>query len=440
MPDTTPQIPATWIPVLDCHNDLPFALREKAGYDAQRLDRVRDELHTDLVRLRDGGVGAQFWSAWVPSSIPQEDAVVATLQQIDTIRRLIAAYPPTLQAARTADDVEAALASGRIASLIGLEGGQSIADSLAVLRQMFHLGARYMTLTHNDDLAWATAATGAAEAQAEADGAPGSPGARSPRGLTDEGRAVVAEMNRLGMLVDLSHTNERTQLDALECSRVPSLFTHSSVQAVNPHPRNVTDRVLERIAATDSGLGLTFVPAFVSSRVRQWVLDRAQARIDLGIDDPDRPVSLTRPYWVPAAPRPGQGCEEVRAHNDAHRVDYGYGDTDAEVPAASAARLAAWEDAHPEPHATLEDVVAHLEAAREAVGITRIGLGGDYDGTATLPTGLEDVSRYQDLLSRLADRGWSRQDLEALAFRNVLRIMRAAEDGAEGTVDAAPRV
>ncbi|SMY12679.1 membrane dipeptidase [Brevibacterium jeotgali] len=428
------------IPVLDCHNDLPFALREKAGYDVQRLNQVREELHTDLVRMRRGGVGAQFWSAWVPSSIPQEDAVVATLQQIDAIHRLTAAFPETLQPARTADDVESALATGRIASLIGLEGGQSIADSLAVLRQMFHLGARSMTLTHNDDLAWATAATGAAEAQAEADGTAGSPGARSTCGLTGEGLAVVAEMNRLGMLVDLSHTNERTQLDALGASTVPTLFTHSSVQSVNPHPRNVTDRVLERIAATDSVLGLTFVPAFVSSDVRQWILDRSQARIDLGIDDPNRSNSLTRPYSMPAAPRPGQSCEDARAHNTAHHAGFDYGDTDAEVPPAAAARLADWEVAHPEPRATLDGVVAHLEAAREAVGITRIALGGDYDGAATLPAGLEDVSRYQDLLHALADRGWSRGDLEALAFRNVLRVMRAAEDGADEPAEAAPQV
>lgn len=435
MAEPTPQIP-----IIDCHNDLPFALREKAGYDVQRLDQVREELHTDLVRMRRGGVGAQFWSAWVPSSIPQEDAVVATLQQIDAVHRLTAAYPEILQPARTADDVDSALAAGRIASLIGLEGGQSIADSLAVLRQMFHLGARYMTLTHNDDLAWATAATGAAESQAEADGISGSPGARSTRGLTDEGLVVVAEMNRLGMLVDLSHTNERTQLDALDASTVPTLFTHSSVQSVNPHPRNVTDRVLERIAATDSVLGLTFVPAFVSTDVRQWILDRAQARIDLGIDDPHRTNSLTRPYSMAAAPRPGQSCEDVLAHNAAHHAGFDYGDIDVEVSPAAAARLADWEAAHPEPQASLEDVVAHLEAAREAVGITRIALGGDYDGTATLPTGLEDVSRYQDLLHALADRGWSRDDLEALATRNVLRVMWAAEDGADGPVDAAPHV
>ena len=424
MRDTSP------IPVLDCHNDLPFALRERAGYDVTGLDREREEFHTDLVRLRRGAVGAQFWSAWVPSSIPQEDAVVATLQQIDAIHRLTEAYPRVLQAAHTADDVEAAFASGRIASLIGLEGGQSIADSLAVLRQMLRLGARYMTLTHNDDLDWATAATGAHETQAEVDGLPGAPGGRSPRGLTDEGLAVVAEMNRLGMIVDLSHTNERTQLDALEASRVPTLFTHSSVQAVNPHPRNVTDRVLERIAATDSVLGLTFVPAFVSPALLEWTRDRAQVRVDLGIDDPDRPISVTRPFHMPSAPRPGQTCEEVRAHNAAHHVDYAYGDTDAEIPPAAAARLAAWEEAHPQPQATLAEVVAHLEAAREAVGITRIGLGGDYDGTMSLPVGLENVSCYQDLLQELSGRGWSRSDLEALAHGNVLRVMRAVEDGA----------
>lgn len=425
MADTTAAIP-----VLDCHNDLPFALRERAGYDVERLDTERNEFHTDLVRLRRGGVGAQFWSAWVPSSIPQEDAVVATLQQIDAIHRLTSAYPSIMQAAHRADEVEAAFAAGRIASLIGMEGGQSIANSLAVLRQMFQLGARYMTLTHNDDLDWATAATGGYETQAEVDGLPGAPGGRSPRGLTDEGEAVVREMNRLGMIVDLSHTNERTQLDALDVSGVPALFTHSSVQAVNPHPRNVTDHVLEEIAATDSVLGLTFVPAFVSPALLEWTRERAQVRIDVGIDDPDRPTSLTRPYHMPRAPRPGQTCEEVRVDNAQNHVDYAYGDTVAEVSPAAAARLAEWEAAHPEPQATRGEVVAHLEAAREAVGITRIGLGGDYDGTASLPVGLEDVSGYQGLLHELSDRGWSRSDLEALAHGNVLRVMRAAEDGA----------
>ena len=431
MPDSTAPVP-----VLDCHNDLPFALRDRAGYSVDGLDRRREEFHTDLVRLREGGVGAQFWSAWVPSSIPQEDAVVATLQQIDAIHRLEAAYPDALHAARTSGDIESALAAGSIASLIGLEGGQSIANSLAVLRQMFHLGARYMTLTHNDDLDWATAATGAHEAQAEVDGLPGAPGGRSPRGLTDEGLAVVAEMNRLGMIVDLSHTNEQTQMDALAASRVPTLFTHSSVQSVNPHPRNVTDRVLERIAATDSVLGLTFVPAFVSPELLEWTQERARVRIDLGIDDPTQPLRLTRPYHMPRAPRPGQSCEEVRVDNLQNHVDYAYGDSEAEASPSAAAGLAAWEEAHPQPRATLDQVVAHLEAAREAVGITRIGLGGDYDGTSTLPDGLGDVSRYQDLLHTLSDRGWSRDDLEAVAHRNVLRVMRAVEDGA----DAQPEV
>lgn len=431
MPETT-----DLIPVLDCHNDLPFALRDRAGYSVAGLDAHREEFHTDLGRLRRGGVGAQFWSAWVPSSIPQEDAVVATLQQIDAIHRLTAQYPHDLQPARTAAEVETALTAGRIASLIGLEGGQSIANSLAVLRQMVELGARYMTLTHNDDLDWATAATGAAERQAEADGLPGAPGARSTRGLTDEGRAVVAEMNRLGMIIDLSHTNEQTQRDALAASRVPTLFTHSSVQSVNPHPRNVTDRVLEQIVTTDSVLGLTFVPAFVSPALLEWTRERAQVRIDLGIDDPSAPISLTRPYQMPDAPRPGQSCEDVRAENARNHVEYTYGDTDAEATPEAAAALAAWEASHPEPQATLAEVVAHLEAAREAVGITRVALGGDYDGTSSLPVGLEDVSCYQDLLHALSDRGWSRSDLEALAHGNVLRVMRAVEDGAEAASGA----
>lgn len=418
------------IPVLDCHNDLPFALREEAGYSVERLDEVRSEFHTDLVRLRKGGVSGQFWSVWVPSSIPQSEAVVATLEQIDAVHRMVAAYPQDMQIALTAAQVREAFAAGKVASLMGMEGGQSIANSPAVLREMYALGVRYMTLTHNDDLEWATSATGVREAEAEAAGAPGAPGGRSDIGLTEEGRAVVAEMNRLGMMVDISHTNERTQLDALECSTAPVFFSHSSVQSVNPHPRNVTDRVLEQVAAKDAVLGVTFVPGFVSPAVHGWNQERAALIRDLTGADPDSPLSVTRPYWMPAAPRAHQCCEEVAAANAKDRVSYEYGDSGEEMPEEVAKKLAAWEEANPQPVATMADVVAHIEAAREAVGVDRLALGGDYDGTGSLPEGLEHVGCYQDLFAELSSRGWSEKDLRKLGAENVLGLMERVEAAA----------
>jgi len=344
-------------PVFDGHNDLPEALRSGAGHSVAKLAVVRPEFQTDLVRLKQGGVGAQFWSAWVPATLTGGEAVRGTLEQIDAIHRLIAAYPDRLAFAVTGDDVRAAWAAGRIASLIGVEGGHSIGGSPAVLRMFARLGARYMTLTHSDNVPWADSATDEPNVG----------------GLSDEGRAVVALMEQLGVIVDLSHVAATTMRDALDVASRPVLFSHSSAFAVTPHPRNVPDDVLERLGANGGVVQATFVPWFVSTALYEW--DQA-----------------------------------ARAHADGM--------------ALSDAR-AAWEADHPRPHATLDDVVAHVQHLREVAGIDHIGLGGDFDGVDYQPDGLEDVSCYPRLLEALAARGWSAGDLARLTGRNVLQVLDA---------------
>ncbi|MFJ9798563.1 dipeptidase [Streptomyces sp. NPDC101145] len=358
-------------PVVDGHNDLPWALREKAGYDLDRLDVAADQtgrLHTDLPRLRAGGVGAQFWSVYVRSDMAGDDAVSATLEQIDSVDRLLERHPSELAAALTADDMEAARARGRIASLKGAEGGHSINNSLATLRALYALGVRYMTLTHNDNIAWADSATDV------------------PRvgGLSAFGREVVREMNRLGMLVDLSHVAATTMRDALDTSEAPVIFSHSSSRAVCDHPRNIPDDVLERLPANGGVAMATFVPKFILPEAVEWT-----ARAD----------------------------ENLRAHGFHHL------DTSPE-----AMRLhAAFEEAHPRPVATAATVADHLDHMREAAGIDHIGIGGDFDGTAFTPEGLDDVSGYPNLIAELLARGWSRTDLAKLTWHNAVRVLRDAE-------------
>ncbi|WP_436944144.1 dipeptidase [Streptomyces sp. SudanB25_2051] len=358
-------------PVVDGHNDLPWALREKAGYDLDRLDVAADQtgrLHTDLPRLRAGGVGAQFWSVYVRSDMAGDDAVSATLEQIDCVDRLLERHPAELAAALTADDMEAARARGRIASLKGAEGGHSINNSLATLRALYALGVRYMTLTHNDNIAWADSATDV------------------PRvgGLSAFGREVVREMNRLGMLVDLSHVAATTMRDALDTSEAPVIFSHSSSRAVCDHPRNIPDDVLERLPANGGVAMATFVPKFILPEAVEWT-----ARAD----------------------------ENLRAHGFHHL------DTSPE-----AMRLhAAFEEAHPRPVATAATVADHLDHMREAAGIDHIGIGGDFDGTAFTPEGLDDVSGYPNLIAELLARGWSRTDLAKLTWHNAVRVLRDAE-------------
>lgn len=380
-------------PVFDGHNDLPVALRARSGGSVEGLADGRPDLHTDLPRLRAGGVGAQFWSVYVSSTLPEPEAVVATLEQIDAVYRLAARYPETLRIAYTAAEVEKAFAEGRIASLLGVEGGHSLAESSGVLRSYARLGVRYVTLTHNDNTSWADSATD-------------EPGVG---GLDATGRAIVAELNRAGILVDLSHVAESTQRAALAVSTSPVLFSHSSARALNDHPRNVADGVLELLRGNGGVIQLTFVPYFVSAEVADWGRAFQDERTRLGLP--------ALPWSWPRAPRPGEDPARVAAEH-------------AETSTAPDDRLRAWLDAHPRPEVTVAQVADHVEHAREAAGVDHIGLGGDYDGVDHQPTGLADVSGYPVLLRELADRGWSRPELEALTGRNVLRVLRTAEERA----------
>ncbi|MEU6101389.1 dipeptidase [Streptomyces flaveolus] len=357
-------------PVVDGHNDLPWALREQVRYDLDARDIAEDQsahLHTDLARLRAGGVGAQYWSVYVRSDLP--GAVTATLEQIDCVQRLIDRHPGELRAALTAADMEAARAEGRIASLMGAEGGHSIDNSLATLRGLYALGVRYMTLTHNDNVAWADSATD-------------EPGVG---GLSAFGREVVREMNREGMLVDLSHVAATTMRDALDTSTAPVIFSHSSARAVCDHPRNIPDDVLERLPANGGMAMVTFVPKFV-----------LQAAVD----------------WTAAAD------ENMRAH--------GFHHLDTSPEAMKVHR--AFEERTPRPVATVSTVADHLDHMREVAGVDHLGIGGDYDGTPFTPDGLDDVSGYPNLVAELLDRGWSQADLAKLTWKNAVRVLGAAED------------
>ncbi|MFK0238333.1 dipeptidase [Streptomyces vinaceus] len=358
-------------PVVDGHNDLPWALRQQVRYDlAQRdlADDQRGHLHTDIPRLRAGGVGAQFWSVYVRSDYAGDTAVSATLEQIDAVAQLIDRYPADLVRALTADDMEAARADGRIASLMGAEGGHSINNSLATLRALHRLGVRYMTLTHNDTIDWADSATD------------------EPRhgGLSDFGREVVREMNRIGMLVDLSHVAATTMRDALDVCAAPVIFSHSSSLAVCEHPRNIPDDVLERLPANGGVAMATFVPKFILPAAVEWTL---------------------------------AADENLRAHG-LHHLDTS--------PEAMALHRA-FEAGRPRPVATAATVADHLDHMREVAGVDHIGIGGDYDGTAFTPTGLDDVAGYPNLIAELLARGWSRADLAKLTWSNAVRVLRDAE-------------
>ena len=356
--------------IVDGHNDLLWEARDQVGYDFDRLDVGSDttgRTHTDIPRLRAGGVGGQFWSVFVPSDLPDGRAVTATLEQIDAAHQLIARYDD-LQFARTATEVEAALADGRIASLLGAEGGQSIDSSLAALRMLYVLGVRYMTLTHNDNTPWAGSATDV----------------EVPGGLTTFGVEVVREMNRIGMLVDLSHVAANTMHAALDATRAPVIFSHSSARAVCDHVRNVPDDVLQRIPGNGGIVMATFVPGFISPAVKD--------------------------YWQEQQDAATAAANDPKDH------------------AALKVFRAEFEQTHPAPHATIADVVAHLEHLREIAGVDHVGVGGDYDGIDRLPDGLDDVSGYPRLLAALRDKGWSEEDLAKLANGNILRVLHDAED------------
>jgi membrane dipeptidase len=358
-------------PVVDGHNDLPWALREQVAYDIDQRDIAGDQsvhLHTDIPRLRAGGVGAQFWSVYVRTDLTGDAAVSATLEQIDVVRQLLDRYPGDLAYAGTADEMEAARAAGRIASLMGAEGGHSIGNSLATLRAFHELGVRYMTLTHNDTIDWADSATD------------------DPRhdGLSRFGEEVVREMNRCGMLVDLSHVAATTMRDALRVTEAPVIFSHSSSRAVCDHPRNIPDDVLGDLPRNGGVAMATFVPKFV--------LPEAVA-------------------WTKAAD------ENMRAHG-LHHLD---------LSAEGKKVQRAFEEANPRPVATPSTVADHLDHMREVAGIDHIGIGGDYDGTAFTPSGLDDVASYPNLIAELMRRGWSDADLAKLTWSNAVRVLRDAE-------------
>ncbi|MGX7677814.1 dipeptidase [Jatrophihabitans sp. DSM 45814] len=356
-------------PIFDGHNDLPFELRimralaGDAGASAYDLAQRQTRTHTDLVRLREGGVGAQFWSVFVPSTWRGERAVTATLEQIDLVHRMIAEHPQHLSFAATADDVRQAWSRGRIASLLGAEGGHQINSSLGVLRAMYALGVRYLTLTHNDNVEWADSAT-----DVEVHG-----------GLNDFGREVVAELNRIGMLVDLSHVSVGTMHDALAVTQSPVIFSHSSARAVCDHVRNVPDDVLAALPTNGGLCMVTFVPYFVSEECRLF-------------------------------------DEEVGA--DMRRRGENVRDWYARMRA-----IARYADSHARPVATVAQVADHIDHVREVAGIAHVGIGGDYDGCDRLPVGLEDVSRYPNLIAELLDRHWSEADLACLTAENILRVL-----------------
>ncbi|TDD17034.1 membrane dipeptidase [Kribbella turkmenica] len=354
-------------PVIDGHNDLPIAFYELCGYDldAYDLNGPVPQLHTDLPRLRRGRVGAQFWSLWVPQDA---DAVRRTFEQLDFVRRLVERFPAELALTATADDVEAAIKEGRIASLMGMKGGHSVGESLGVLRVMRALGVRYMTLTHNHNVSWADSATDEPVLG----------------GLNDFGEEVVREMNRIGMLVDLSHVSADTMRHALRVTSSPVIFSHSSARAVCDVPRNAPDDVLETLARNEGVCMVTFVPAFVSQAYADWA-EEASAK----------------------AKEAGRTTSEL---DDAGELELLVG--------------------RPRPVATLADVVRHVEHVREVAGVDHLGIGGDYDGCPGLPAGLEDVSTYPALFEALADRGWNDQELAKLAGGNILRVLRAADQTA----------
>ena len=361
-------------PLIDGHNDLPWALRERTrqnGGDPNQvvfdLDTPAGGLHTDLPRLAAGRVGAQFWSVYVPVSLAGDGAVAAVLEQIDLARRMIARYPGSFGLALTADDVEQVFASGRVASLLGAEGGHAIAGSLGVLRMLYALGVRYMTLTHNANVGWADSATDEPQAG----------------GLSGFGRDVVREMQRIGMLVDLSHVAVSTMNDALDVAEAPVIFSHSSAKAVCNSPRNVPDDVLERLRDNNGVCMVTFVPMFVSQECADWFSGLKEFVAARGLDS--------------------------RSFTDIRSVE------------------PEWKAAHPVPRATLSQVADHIEHVRSVAGVEHVGIGGDFDGTSEVAAGIEDVSKYPAIFSELLLRGWSESDLKALAGANVLRVLRAAE-------------
>jgi membrane dipeptidase len=367
-------------PLIDGHNDWPDVLREREGdarwtVDLRSRSGTGDALYnTDITRLRRGMVGGQFWSVWVSPNLPGPEQVKQTLEQIALVQSLAERYPDTFAMARTAADVRRIHKSGRIASLIGVEGGGQIDSSFGVLRAYRALGVGYLTLTHSRNLEWADSATD------------------DPKhdGLTEFGESVVRELNRLGMLVDLSHVSEATMLDALRVSKAPVMFSHSNARALNDHPRNVSDTVLEQVGVNGGVVMVNFAPIYISDAFRRWSSDREAEKTRLN-----------------APPFGGLFIGQ---------------------PEKAAAALAEWERTHPQPEVTLAMVADHIEHIATAAGLDHVGIGSDFDGMGLdLPVGLSDVSSYPELLAELMRRGWSDADVAKLAGGNILRVLEDTE-------------
>jgi membrane dipeptidase len=347
------------VPLFDGHNDLPWQMRKRFKNQLSKIDLNKDTsdlkpiMHTDLPRLRKGGVQAQFWSVYVPFYSPAE-SFLATVEQIDVVKRLVKQYHNDLALATSADEVESIHKAGKIASLIGMEGGHSMGHSLAALRQLYDLGARYMTLTHNQTHLWADAAADQSKHQ----------------GLSTFGEQVVLEMNRLGMIVDLSHTSEDTMKDALTISKAPVIFSHSATKAICQHHRNASDDVLQMLKKNQGVMMVIFLPSFLNCQRRDW--EKAKEKINT-------------------------------------------------------TEQAQWLINHPMPKVGMSDVIAHIDHIRQLIGIDHIALGGDFDGMQESPDGLDDVSGYRALLVALILHGYSRAEIEKIVGRNLLRVMRAVE-------------
>lgn len=372
-------------PLIDGHNDLPWEIRTRFASDLAKVDLSRSTLAlpapegspplmTDIPRLRAGHVGGQFWSVFIPVEVKGPAAVQMTVEQIDIVKQMCARYPNDFAMAYTAADVMRAHKAGRIAALIGVEGGHQINDSLDVLRAYYDLGARYMTLTHSANTAWADSATD-------------NP---AHHGLTPFGKEVVREMNRLGMLIDLSHVSEETMRAALAVSEAPVIYSHSSARALVDHPRDVPDDVLRLVAANGGVVMVNFFPGYVSEARRRWDADRAA---------------------------------EVARYNSPP-----FGGLYIGQPERAKAAMAQWERAHPQPPVGIGDVADHIDHIRKVAGVEHVGLGSDFDGIPEAPAGLDGVDKYPALLAELARRGWSDADLARVAGGNVLRALARAEE------------
>jgi membrane dipeptidase len=375
-------------PVIDGHNDLPWEIRDKYDFWRKPLEldadtsRLEARLQTDLPRMKRGGMGAQFWSVWIPNERKGDEAIRVTLEQIDIVHRMVARYPARLEMASTAADIRRIEKAGKIASLIGIEGGHQIGNSPAALRQFHALGARYMTLTHSKNNDWADSATDDPVHD----------------GLTPFGKAIVREMNRLGMIVDLSHVSPKTMRDALAETKAPVIFSHSDARALMDHARNVPDDVLKLLPANGGVVMVNFYPGFLSEPYRRHMAER--------------------------------DAEDARLKN-----------LYSGQPERRNAALEAWDAAHPAVEGTLAEVADHIEHVRRVAGIDHVGIGSDFDGIdGTAPKGLEGVDTYPALLAELARRGWSDGDLAKLAGANVLRAMARVEQVAAAMKDAPPLI